>query len=134
MKQTYRLALLLGFPLIVFGFSANAQTKPLPASSLEQMLAAAAADTTTYRETLSGIHLKPIKKGNFILDFSQVLKENAMLAITNTAGKLVYQKPVKVSKKQQSWRYNLGKLKPDIYLVEVKTSDTTYWTKFKIGR
>ena len=42
-------------------------------------------------------------------------------------------KPVSIAKNQKAWSYNVGRLKPDTYLVEVKTSDTTYWTKFKIG-
>ncbi|WP_461490569.1 hypothetical protein [Pontibacter sp. HJ8] len=39
-----------------------------------------------------------------------------------------------IAKNEKAWRFDLGKLKPDTYLVEVKTPDTTYWTRFKIGR
>ncbi|NEM97544.1 T9SS type A sorting domain-containing protein [Pontibacter burrus] len=89
---------------------------------------------TNYSETLSGIYLNPDKKGTFKLDFEQALKEDAVLEITNTAGQKVFQKPVNNTKTQHAWSYNVGKLKPDTYLVEVKTSDTTYWTRFKVGK
>ncbi len=93
-----------------------------------------AGDSTARKETLSGINMTPAGKGTFQLDFSQALDEDAMLEIKNSAGKMVYQKPVSVENNRSAWRYNLGRLKPDTYLIEVKTSDTTYWTKFKVGK
>ncbi|TPE46331.1 T9SS type A sorting domain-containing protein [Pontibacter mangrovi] len=122
MKQTYALVLALSLPL--FSLTKTfAQHTSLPD-------AAAQAGHTT--ETLSGINMKPAAKGTFQLDFSQQLDENALLEVKDSTGKLVYQKPVSIAHNRSAWRYNLGRLKPDTYLIEVKTSDTTYWTKFKV--
>lgn len=129
-KWTYAYAAALCLPLFSFS-SAVAQTTPLPRQEKEHILVR--ADTLKV-ETLSGINMKPTGKGAFQLDFSQPLDENALLEIKNSAGKIVYQKPVSVEENRSSWRYQLGKLKPDTYLIEVKTSDTTYWTKFKVGK
>ncbi|MCX2740352.1 hypothetical protein [Pontibacter anaerobius] len=129
MKQTYAIALALGLPL--FSLTTNAQTTQLPAQQQEHILVSA-EDSRVSKETLSGIHMTTTKKGTFQLDFSQKLDENALLEVKDSAGKLVYQKPVSVKGNRSAWRYQLGKLKPDTYLIEVKTSDTTYWTKFKI--
>ncbi len=137
-KKKYALAVAAALPFSIFAFTASAQgTKTkLPKQEHEHILIAADTPTDSVNtETLSGINLKPAKKGTFQLSFDQKLKENAVLEIKNRAGQLVYQKPVVLAKNSAtSWTYNIGKLKPDTYLVEVKTSDTTYWTKFKIGR
>lgn len=133
MKQKYALILAAGLPLMA-ALSAAAQTKRLSKQELEHILVAAEEDSTEAKQTLSGINLRPTKQGSFQLDFSQELDEDAMLQIRNTAGKLVYQKPVSIAGNRSAWRYNVGKLKPDTYLVEVKTSDTTYWTKFRVSR
>ena len=130
-KQTYWLA----GALVLAGFGAVAQQSTTQRPSVEQkQLHVAKPDTTTRMETLSGIFLKPTKKGNFVLDFNQVLTENARLEVKNRAGKLVYKKPVSVAKKETAWRFDLGKLRPDTYQIEVITPDTTYWSKFKVGR
>jgi hypothetical protein len=120
--------------LAAFAFLANAQNNTDNIASQQREHVLIAGDTATTLETLSGINLKPAKKGTFQLSFDQKLKENAVLEIKNTAGKLVYQKPVSLAKNTTLWTYNVGKLQPDTYLIEVKTSDTTYWTKFKVGR
>ncbi|MEJ8756987.1 T9SS type A sorting domain-containing protein [Pontibacter sp. H259] len=131
MNQKYAWAI-VAVPFMLHAFTANAQDEakshPEPKGEHEMHTAC-----TNDSETLSGIFLTPAAKGTFKLDFEQQLKENAVLEITNTAGKKVYQKPMDISKNQKNWSYNVGRLKPDTYLVEVKTSDTTYWTKFKIG-
>jgi hypothetical protein len=131
MKQTY----LLAGALLLAGFSATAQesSTQLPPVEHEQ-LELAKSDTLTRMETLSGIFLNPTKKGTFVLDFSQDLKENATLQVKNKAGKTVYKRPVSIAKNEKAWQFDLGKLRPDVYSVEVKTSDTTYWTKFKISK
>lgn len=131
------LVLALTLPLTASVYShTSAQQKvvKLPPQQKQHVLVSANANSDNHYETLSGIHLYRSKKGTFELNFSQELKENGVLEIKNRAGKLVFQKPVSISSQQASWRYNVGKLKPDTYLVEVKTSDTTYWTKFKVGR
>ncbi|OKL40579.1 hypothetical protein [Pontibacter flavimaris] len=134
LKQTYALALALCLPLAgLTTATSNAQTSPLPAQEKSHILVKA-DDSTARKETLSGINMTPSGKGTFQLDFSQALDENAVLEVKNSVGKMVYQKPVSVENNRSAWRYQLGKLKPDTYLIEVKTSDTTYWTKFKIGK
>jgi hypothetical protein len=128
-KQKYGKALILSLALATINLTANAQSTPksLPEHGTNQ-------DAPGNYETLSGINLQPAAKGTFLLDFNQELKENAVLEVKNKAGQLVYQKPVSISSNKQAGRYNLGKLQPDTYLIEVKTSDTTYWTRFKVGR
>ena len=131
MKQTY----LLASVLMLAGFSAAAQESSTQLPPVEQkQLNVTKPDTLTRLETLSGIFLNPTKKGTFVLDFNQVLTENARLEVKNKSGKIVYKKPVSVAKKESAWRFELGKLRPDTYRVEVITPDTTYWTKFKVGR
>ncbi|GHA55524.1 T9SS type A sorting domain-containing protein [Pontibacter akesuensis] len=128
-KQTIAMAT----AMLAFATATFAQTTALPSQQKEHILVSADIPEEN-TETLSGINLSPTKKGTFQLDFTQQLEENAVLNITNTAGKLVYQKPVSVEGNRNSWRYQLGKLKPDVYLIEVKTSDTTYWTKFRVSK
>jgi hypothetical protein len=131
MKQTF--ALVAG--LLLAGYTAKAQESSTQLPPVEQeQLAISPTDTPTRMETLSGIFLNPTKKGTFVLDFSQELKEDANLEVKNKAGKTVYRKPVSIAKNEKAWQFDLGKLRPDVYLVEVKTSDTTYWTKFKVGK
>lgn len=137
MKQKYVIAIAAALPLTMLSLAANAQTdsQRLPNQEKVHVLHIPEPDSTTMTmETLSGIHLQPTKKGTFQLDFQQVLKEDARLEIKNKAGKLVYHAPVSIADNKQAWKFNVGKLRPDIYQIEVKTSDTTYWTKFKIGR
>lgn len=137
MKQKSTLALAIVLPLATaLCLSTNAQNKNtvLPAQQKQHVLISADDDNRNNYETLSGINLYSTGKGNYQLDFSQHLKENAVLSISNTARKVVFQKPVSIEDNHSSWRYKLGKLRPGTYLVEVITSDTTYWTKFKIGR
>ncbi|MFD2998899.1 hypothetical protein ACFS7Z_00885 [Pontibacter toksunensis] len=137
MKQKYVFALATLLPLAAtLSFSTIAQNtnKVLPAQHKQHVQLGSENDFDTNYETLSGINLQYIGKGNYQLDFSQKLNEDAILSIKNTAQKVVYKKPVNVNNKTSSWRYKLGKLKPGTYLVEVATSDTTYWTKFEIGR
>lgn len=131
MKQTIALAAVLALA----GFTASAQDSSTQLPPVEQEHILVAKDNAQPRlETLSGIFLNPTKKGTFVLDFEQELKEDALLEVKNTAGKTVYKKPVSIAKNTTAWRFDLGKLRPDTYLIEVKTPDTTYWTKFKIGR
>lgn len=137
MKQKYALALATMLPLAAaLSFNTNAQNNNtvLPKQHKQHVLLSSERDSDTNYETLSGINLHYTGKGTYQLDFSQKLTEDAVLSIKNTAQKVVYQKPVSVKAKSSTWRYKLGKLKAGTYMVEVATSDTTYWTKFKIGR
>ncbi|MBD1397541.1 hypothetical protein H9Q13_10215 [Pontibacter sp. JH31] len=131
MKQTFALAAFLAGA----AFSAAAQDNSTQLPPAEQThILIAKHDTLARLETLSGIFLNPTKKGTFVLDFEQELKEDALLEVKNTAGKTVYKKPVSIAKNTTAWRFDLGKLRPDTYLIEVKTPDTSYWTKFKVGK
>lgn len=137
LKQKYTLVLALGLPFLasVFNYTeAQKHLTELPVQQKQHVLVSSGADSHDNFETLSGINLSRAKKGSYELYFSQQLKENGVLEIKNRTGKLVYKKSVSIAKAQSSWRYNVGKLKPDTYLIEVKTSDTTYWTKFKVGK
>lgn len=136
MKLKYAMALAAALPFTVISLT-NAQTDKhrLQDQKKEHIMHVPENDSATAKlETLSGINLLPAKKGTFELDFQQELKEDAKLEIKNKAGKLVYRAPVSIADDKQAWKFNVGKLRPDTYQVEVKTSDTTYWTKFKVGR
>lgn len=132
-KQTYNIALALGLAASLTSTFAHAQITALPSQQQEHILVSA-ENGNPVSETLSGINLTPTKHGTYQLDFTQHLDESAMLEITDTSGRIVYKKSVPVDGIKNAWRYQLGKLKPDTYLIEVKTSDTTYWTKFKVGK
>lgn len=137
MKQKYALALATVLPLAAtLSLSTIAQDHKtmLPTQKREHVLVSTHNDSNNNTETLSGIHLYPTGKGTYGLDFSQKLDENAVLSISNSSKKVVFQRPVRIAEGDSTWHYKLGKLKPDTYQIEVKTSDTTYWTKFKVGR
>ncbi|MCJ8167060.1 hypothetical protein MKJ04_19615 [Pontibacter sp. E15-1] len=136
-KQMHTLILAVALPLAAgFYTSSFAQNKPsrLAPQQKQQVLVSANSSLDQQLETLSGIQLYPAQKGTYELRFEQDLKENAVLEVKNKSGKLVFRKPVSIAKNESVWRYNMGKLKPDTYLIEVVTSDTTYWTKFKVGK
>jgi hypothetical protein len=136
MKRIYigTIACCLSFTAI--SLTTTAQIKSLPKQEQEHILVVAEDEvkSDSKLETLSGINLQPIEKGNFKLDFSQELEEDALLSITDSQGKVVFKKPLKATDNKSAWSYNVGKLRPSTYLIEVKTSDTTYWTKFKVGK
>ena len=136
MKQKYALALAVSLPMAALSLTLQAQNNKIAAPAQEHILVTAESEESgeSKKETLSGINLRPASKGTFQLDFSQELDENATLEIKNNAGKTVFTKPISIANQKTAWSYNVGKLIPDTYLVEVKTSDTTYWTKFKIGK
>ncbi|QCR21491.1 hypothetical protein C1N53_03435 [Pontibacter sp. SGAir0037] len=137
MTQKYVPVLTVALVLTVLGLSAQDQQEQtvIKGNPKKFILIKEGSDSTSLnRKTLSGIHLTTQKNGSYILDFEQELEENAVLEIKNKAGKAVYQKPVSIEGDKTSWRYSLGKLKPGIYLVEIKTSNTTYWTRFKVRK
>ena len=124
MKQTYVWAIVAAVPFMLQVLPAKAQDQEKAPTTSEKEHEPHTACTND-SETLSGLFLTPAPKGTFKLDFEQQLKEDAVLAITNTKGQKVFEKPVSTAKKQKEWSYNVGKLRPDTYLVEVKTSDAT---------
>ncbi|MCC9135225.1 T9SS type A sorting domain-containing protein [Pontibacter silvestris] len=131
-KQKNMLRLLFGLGFTIFSLSAKAQaTGPDQADELTVNIIP--ADPEENAGALSGINLYPTKEGNYNLHFEQNLNEDAVLEISNTKGRVVYQKPLKVRNKRKSWHYDIGKIKPDTYLVTVRTSDTTYWSRFRVS-
>ncbi len=137
MKKKYAIAIAAVLPFTFQLLSATAQVTKhrLPDQEKVHVLYVPENDSiASTTETLSGINLQPGKKGTFELNFQQDLNEDAELQIKNTAGKIVYKAPVSAAANKQAWKFNVGRLRADTYLVQVKTSDTTYWTRFKIGR
>ncbi|MBF9254862.1 hypothetical protein I2I11_16285 [Pontibacter sp. 172403-2] len=136
MKHKYSLvfaALLPFITVLIPAASAQVHKTPMPVQENKYILVKAEeALPTATQETLSGIKLYPAKKGTFQLDLEQVLKADGQLKITNTAGKLVYHKPLSMAGSKKRRHYNVGRLQRDTYLIEVVTGATTYWTKFKV--
>lgn len=83
-------------------------------------------------ETISGINVYPhIRKKTFMLSFSQyVLKENALLTLSPENGDAIFSRVLHPGEKLKPTR--IGNLNEGIYLIEVKTSDTTFWKKIRI--
>ena len=83
--------------------------------------------------TLSGIDLQPnVKTGTFILKFDQQLTESGTLVIKNMAGKVLYTNLIGEGTDSLTRTMDVGKLRPGLYSIEVKTSDTTFWKKVRI--
>jgi hypothetical protein len=82
---------------------------------------------------LSGISVFPNNStGTYTLHFSQELKEAASLKVTNAKKKIVYTNKLGPQPSNTITAFEVGKLYKGIYLVEVKTSNTTYWKELKI--
>lgn len=85
--------------------------------------------------TLSGIDLQANKKTkNFILKFDQHLTETGILEVKNAADKVLFTRVLAANNEPLTRSYEIGQLKPGLYSIQVKTSDTTFWKKVKISR
>lgn len=85
--------------------------------------------------TLSGIDLQANKKTKtFTLKFDQHLSETGILEVKNAADKVLFTRVLAANTQPQTRAYELGPLKPGLYSIEVKTSDTTFWKKVRISR
>lgn len=85
--------------------------------------------------TLSGIDLQANKKTkNFILKFDQHLTETGILEVKNAADKVLFTRVLAANPEPLTRSYEIGQLKPGLYSIQVKTSDTTFWKKVKISR
>ena len=85
--------------------------------------------------TLSGIMLQPNRRtGTFTLKFDQQLTEPGKLEVKNSAGKVFYSGILEASKAFISRTLDIGKLYPGLYLIEVKTADTTFWKQVRVRR
>lgn len=83
---------------------------------------------------LSGIDLVPNgKTGTFSLELSQELEETATVRMTNARKKVVYTNSLAPQKGDSAKLMEVGKLPAGVYLVEVKTSNTTYWKKVRVA-
>ena len=86
-------------------------------------------------ESLSGINLFPDKKtGNFRLRFSKNLKDSANLELKNDAGQVLFAKALSASESYTGKPMEIGQLESGIYLIEVKSANTTYWKKVRIRK
>ncbi|WP_192821995.1 hypothetical protein [Rufibacter sp. LB8] len=113
----------------------QAQTQTAPrAKGTTIAMAAARKAAPVRRETLSGIDLFPKAKNNdeFLLSFQQNMTEAGVLEFTNASGKVLFSKPISVGDHTLAAPDTLGKLKPGIYMVEVKTPTTVYWKKMRV--
>lgn len=85
--------------------------------------------------TLSGIALRADKKTKkFTLTFDQQLTETGILEIKNAADEILFTRVLAANSQPLTRTYEIGQLKPGIYSIEVKTSDTTFWKKVKISK
>jgi hypothetical protein len=85
--------------------------------------------------TLSGIDLKADKKTKkFTLQFDQHLSETGILEIKNAANEILFTRVLAANTQPLTRTYEVGQLKPGLYSIEVKTSDTTFWKKVRISR
>ncbi len=85
--------------------------------------------------TLSGITLQSNRRtGTFTLKFDQQLTEPGKLEVKNSAGKVFYSGVLEASKALITRTLDIGKLYPGLYLIEVKTADTTFWKKVRVRR
>lgn len=86
-------------------------------------------------ESLSGINLFPNRKtGNFSLRFTQELKDTANIELKNASGKVLYAQALLPEEMPMAKPVDIGKLNAGIYLIEVKTDNTTYWKKVRVRK
>ena len=95
----------------------------------------ATPEDTKRVESLSSINLFPDKKtGNFRLRFTQNLKDSANLELKNNAGQILFAKALSASESYTGKPMEIGQLESGIYLIEVKSANTTYWKKVRIRK
>jgi hypothetical protein len=83
---------------------------------------------------LSGIDLIPNRStGTFTLELSQELEEPATVKMSNAKKKVVYTSSLAPQGNESVKHLDVGKLSAGVYLVEVKTSNTTYWKKVRVA-
>jgi hypothetical protein len=83
---------------------------------------------------LSGITVLPNQAtGRYTLEFSQELEEPATVKVTNAKKKVVYANSLAPQAFASVKHLDVGKLSNGSYLVEVKTSNTTYWKKLDVS-
>ncbi|KAA9332769.1 T9SS type A sorting domain-containing protein [Adhaeribacter soli] len=84
-------------------------------------------------ESLSGINLFPNRKTqSFNFRFTQPLKDTANVELKNASGKVIYTQALLPEEMPMAKPVDLGKLSNGIYLIEVRSANTTYWKKVKV--
>lgn len=84
-------------------------------------------------ESLSGINLFPNRKTqSFQFRFTQPLKDTANVALKNASGKTIYAQALLPEQMPMAKPVDIGKLSNGIYLIEVKSANTTYWKKVRV--
>lgn len=85
--------------------------------------------------TLSGIDLKANKKSStFTLKFDQRLYEPGILEVKNAANQVLFTRALAANNEPLTRTFQLGRLKPGLYSIVVKTTDTTFWKKVRIRK
>lgn len=128
--------LLLTLFTVTAAAGAFASPAPLAGPSLrfEPCPLAIRQDSVPNLPPLSGITVLPDEaKGTFTLEFSQELEEPAIVKVTNAKKKVVYTNSLAPQAFASVKHLDMGKLSNGSYLVEVKTSTTTYWKKLEVS-
>ena len=125
----------IGFSLAVLLYAQDSQAFPAPGKHKAKQQ----QDDPKYKyheaSTLSGIDLQADKKTkSFTLKFDQHLTETGILEVKNAADKVLFTRVLAANSQPLTRTYELGQLKPGLYSIAVKTSDTTFWKKVKISR
>lgn len=123
---------MLGFGAVIV--PAQAQTPVKGTLALADTNAKKGPEKVIRRETLSGIDLyeEKGKSKDFMLSFQQNLVEDGVLTVANSAGKVLFTKPLTAGDHTLAPPMNLGALRNGVYLVEVKTGNTIYWKKLRV--
>lgn len=139
--QTYFRILALGGIFMVGTVAANAQTTKSQTKAktedtkIKTEEKVISPDDSKRVESLSGINLFPDRKtGNFRIRFTQNLKDSANLELKNDAGQVLFAKALSASESYTGKPMEIGSLNAGIYLIEVKSANTTYWKKVRIRK
>lgn len=145
-SKAYNLFFALLGILLFAGNNANAQTtKAQTKVKTDEVKIKSEAKTETSKvppaaenkrvESLSGINLFPDRKtGNFRIRFTQNLKDSANLELKNDTGQILFAKALSASESYTGKPMEIGQLESGIYLIEVKSANTTYWKKVRIRK
>lgn len=115
--------------------TAKAQTKIKTDNTKIKTEEKVTADDSKRVESLSGINLFPDRKtGNFRIRFTQNLKDSANLELKDDAGQILFAKALSASESYTGKPMEIGPLNSGIYLIEVKSANTTYWKKVRIRK
>jgi K+ transporter len=134
-KNLTWLAAIMG--ILFFSFAAKAQettTKVKAKTETDKVKSETISSESEDRvESLSGINLFPNRRTQtFNFRFTQSLKDTANLEMKNAAGKVIYAQTLTPEEVPMAKPVDLGKLSNGIYLIEVRSGNTTYWKKIRV--